>query len=263
MLWARGGGYHHDLQVMPDGTIHVLDRDVHVVTRWNERYPVVEDFVTTLDAEGNVQRRVSLLTSYEISDFSVVLDDVSRRGDFFHANTLQILDGTTAIDGARSSTGSPFTRGGALVSVRQLDAVAIVDLDSQQVVWHLEGLWRRQHQPEPTGDHRLLVFDNKGAGGKARVIEIDVRTQEILWSYPGSGREPLESHVLGSCQRLPNGNTLITESTSGRAIEVTPGGDVVWEFHSPHRAGASDELVANLFELLRLGPDFPTAWAAS
>ena len=67
----------------------------------------------------------------------------------------------------------------------------------------------------------------------------------------------LFSKTLGSCQRLPNGNTLITESENGRALEVTRDKRVVWEFYNPHRAGARGELVAVLFEMLRLPPDFP------
>ena len=69
------------------------------------------------------------------------------------------------------------------------------------------------------------------------------------------------SHFKGAAQRLPNGNTLITESTRGRAVEVTPAGEIVWEFYNPHRAGENGELVANLCELVRLGPEFPTDWA--
>ena len=38
----------------------------------------------------------------------------------------------------------------------------------------------------------------------------------------------------GSAQRLPNGNTLAVESDRGRAIEVTPAGDIVWQFVCPH-----------------------------
>jgi hypothetical protein len=34
----------------------------------------------------------------------------------------------------------------------------------------------------------------------------------------------------------------------------------VWEFVSPYRAGETGELVATLFEVVRLAPDFPTDW---
>ena len=35
-------------------------------------------------------------------------------------------------------------------------------------------------------------------------------------------------------QRLPNGNTLITEGTDGRLIEVTRDHEIVWEYISPY-----------------------------
>jgi hypothetical protein len=57
---------------------------------------------------------------------------------------------------------------------------------------------------------------------------------------------------------LDNGNTLITESCAGRAFEVSRNGTVVWEFFSPHRAGDRGELVAALFDVIRL-PTWP-AW---
>ena len=48
--------------------------------------------------------------------------------------------------------------------------------------------------------------------------------------------------------------------TFGRQVEVTPTGEVVWSFHSPHRAGEQKQLVAALYEVQRLAPDTPMAW---
>jgi hypothetical protein len=42
------------------------------------------------------------------------------------------------------------------------------------------------------------------------------------------------SSYISGVQRLPNGNTLICEGLTGRIFEVTPSGDVVWEYTSPH-----------------------------
>jgi hypothetical protein len=64
------------------------------------------------------------------------------------------------------------------------------------------------------------------------------------------------SATCGTRARLPNGNTLITESDNGRALEVNRGGEVVWEFYNPHRAGKDSELVATLFEMIRLERSF-------
>ena len=52
---------------------------------------------------------------------------------------------------------------------------------------------------------------------------------EVVWQYDQGFYSPFISGV----QRLPNGNTLITEGTSGRLLEVTSDGEVVWEYLNP------------------------------
>jgi len=42
------------------------------------------------------------------------------------------------------------------------------------------------------------------------------------------------SPFISSVQRLPNGNSLITEGSGGRIIEVTADHDIVWEYISPY-----------------------------
>jgi hypothetical protein len=40
-------------------------------------------------------------------------------------------------------------------------------------------------------------------------------------------------------QRLPNGNTLVNEGNFGRFFEVSPEGEVVWEYVNPYFAPAT------------------------
>jgi outer membrane protein assembly factor BamB len=177
---------------------------------------------------------------------------MAPRPDLLHTNTIEILDGRLA------AQCPAFRAGNLLISVLELDTVAVLDPDRGEIVWALTGPWRKQHQPTVVGRGSLLVFDNLGAGpDRSRVLEIDPFTQEVLWRYGGDRATDFFSKTLGTAQRLPNGNTLITESENGRAFEVTPDGSVVWELVSPHRAGEHDELVAVLFEVVRLPPDFP------
>jgi hypothetical protein len=78
------------------------------------------------------------------------------------------------------------------------------------------------------------------------------------------------SRCCGTAQRLPNGNTLITYTGPGRAVEVTPSGRTVWKFENPHSIGVDDDtmnelmedddLIAQLMEVYRLPPDFGAAW---
>ena len=92
----------------------------------------------------------------------------------------------------------------------------------------------------------------------AAVLEFDPLDGVVHWDYTGSDATPLYSSVCGSVQRLPNGNTLITESLSGRAFEVTREGDVVWRWTSPYRVGPNGEGVAVLMELIRIAE--PLDW---
>lgn len=83
--------------------------------------------------------------------------------------------------------------------------------------------------------HSVVPMTSNGWGrGWSRVVELDPLTREIVWEYKAPTPTDFYSEARGSCQRLPNGNTLITNSNSGQVFEVTRDGDIVWEFLSPH-----------------------------
>ena len=106
----------------------------------------------------------------------------------------------------------------------------------------------------------MLLFDNRGRGTASAVLELDPLTGETVWAYEGNPDNGFFTETCGSNQRLPNGNTLISESDSGRAFEVTADKQIVWEYYNPARAGEENELIATLFDVARLAEDFPTGW---
>ena len=62
-----------------------------------------------------------------------------------------------------------------------------------------------------------------------------LRVLDIEWRY--SARDNMTSFFsphMGGAQRLPGGNALICEGNKGCVFEVTPDGDIVREFVSPH-----------------------------
>ena len=65
------------------------------------------------------------------------------------------------------------------------------------------------------------------------------------------------THFTGGAERLPNGNTLITEGASGRLFEVTPANRVVWEYISPFFANGQQGFTNGVFRGHRYGPDHP------
>lgn len=254
LLWRYDGFCHHDLFVEEDGTILVLEREPRFVPDIDPESAVLEDFISVLTPEGKLVSRVSILDALARSDYGALLARIEQPGDILHTNTLEVLDGTL------EETSSAFARGHALVSILMLDAVAVIDLSEERVTWALTGLWHQQHQPTVLPDGRMLVLDNEAGPGVSRVLELDPLTQEIFWTYEGGVDGPFYTSTCGSNQRLPNGNTLITESDAGRAFEVLRDGTIVWEFVNPYRAGDEGELIATLFEVVRLDPDFPTDW---
>ena len=110
------------------------------------------------------------------------------------------------------------------------------------------------------GEGNILVFDNGGWAGYgapnpgasdgtktairdySRVLEFDPVTLEIVWQCTPKEMGfliPLDacrfySPFISSAQRLPNGNTLITEGSDGRLIEVTKEYEIVWEYVCPY-----------------------------
>ena len=112
------------------------------------------------------------------------------------------------------------------------------------------------------GAGNIMVFDNGGGAGfgesnpfapdgrfiverySSRVLEIDPVTMEKVWEYSiqGHGRFHFFSHNVSMAQRLPNGNTLITEGAAGRVFEVTVEGDIVWEYATQYLSRLSRAL---------------------
>jgi len=253
-VWATPCPAHHDLCVTEEGLIYALTWRKGILRRIHGKKKVREDFITVFDAQGKQLRRQSLLVAFENSSFSDFLEPMSDFGHLLHTNTIEVFDGSQAHR-------SPLLRkGNVLVSMRNLHAIAIVDLDLGQVIWAMTGDWLEQHQPTLLDNGRILLFDNCGHQGGSRVIEIDPLTGETHWSYEGNGENGFDSPVLGSCSRLANGNTLITDSVNGRAFEVTPEGEMVWEFYNPSRAAADESLIATLLEVQRIDPATLDDW---
>lgn len=125
------------------------------------------------------------------------------------------------------------------------------------------------------GEGNLLVFDNGGWGGyglpnpaspdglknavrdHSRVLEINPATLEIEWQYTPTEAgflAPLDSYrfyspYISSAQRLPNGNTLVTEGADGRIFEITNEHELVWEYISPYKNKRNSNLVYRAYRV--------------
>jgi hypothetical protein len=138
-------------------------------------------------------------------------------------------------------------RGEVLMSLRTTSGVIAVDRQTGGVTMHIPpSLVSHQHSPVALANGNILVFDNGNFRTGAhvafsRVLEMDPASREVVWSYADDMVNMFYSAFMGNAQRLPNGNTHITESATGRLFEVTPAGQVVWEYVIPWFGEYPDE----------------------
>lgn len=158
---------------------------------------------------------------YEHMDFdSHPLPPTAPRAEYAHGNTI-----------------APTPDGNIIVSWRHNDLIAVIDRVTGKFKWAQQNHdWGGQHDAQILDNGHLMLFANGGnyAGGRfSRVLEIKMESGDIVWSYQGKPRYTFYSPHISGAQRLKTGNTLICEGQWGRIFEVTPEGDIVWEYISP------------------------------
>ena len=253
LVWATANRAHHDARWREDGSVIALTRILHAPP---DAPPLLEDFVAVLDARGREQQRVSVPAALAASPWRHLLDRApTDTSDRLHTNAAFPLDGLP------TDPAGIVGAGRVLLSMRHIDALAVLDLDEARIVWAGTGSYARQHDVALSGRGEMWLFDNRGGpDGTSRALALEPFTDRVIWSYGGTPDRPLSSRVLGAVQALPNGNVLVTESTSGRAIEVTRSGDPVWVYTNPAVTGENDAYIAAIFDMERLPLSTPLPW---
>src|SRR3546814_3441028 len=77
-------------------------------------------------------------------EYRRLLDHISwfNNHDFIHTNTIEYID-------AEKAAVLPFAEEGqVLLSFRDIGTLAVIDLDSEEIVWARRGDWAGQHDPD-------------------------------------------------------------------------------------------------------------------
>lgn len=192
-------------------------------------------------------------------------------GDWIHINSVSRLGKNKWYDHGDNR----FHPDNLIISSRHASFIAIIDYVTGDIIWRIGPRYPLDSEEgknlgEIIGPHHahmipdglpgagnIIVFDNGGLAGYgflgfpnqfrmySRVIEFNPITYEIKQEYINKdGLNHLvrqgEFHrfyspTLCNIQRLPNGNTLVSEGLSGRIFEITPENTVVWEWVTPDR----------------------------
>ena len=241
LVWAYFGTPHDDFELLPAGEIVLLTAETRSQT---EGGPRRDEVLVWLSADGEELRRLSLAECFERSEYGRAWKEWSATEDEpVSASSLQWI-------GHSSGEVAGLSAGNLLVSLRSPSLLAAVDPGAGRVVW----VERRSSPGEaellPSG--RLLLFENGELERRSRLLEIDPASGETAWRYRAAAAEPFFSARFGGGQRLANGNTLIVDGERGRAFELTPDGERVWEYVNPYAAGPASGYRAALIDLERL-----------
>lgn len=268
-IWKYDGFINNDFYVTTAGTIYAVihkiryepvDQADNVLNVPLQKFrepmtPFLEDHIVVLDPDGHEIKAISLYDALERSDYSALLKQIDDdgKGDFFHTNAIEQVQSDVP--------GVPWLKKGyLLLSIRNLNALVVLDPETEQIIYAMGLKTRMQHDVDLLDNGHLMLFDNRGSltsGGYTRVVEMDPVTQEIVWLYEGTPDAPFESSFWGTQQRLANGNILIVKAEEGALVEVTPAGTVVWDYHVPlFQEKDGENYVATVTHAERIAPDY-------
>lgn len=155
-------------------------------------------------------------------------EDTLVNGDILHVNDIEVYEG--------AEDGKLVRRGDILVSMRNINALMLLDPATFRIKALSIGRMLRQHDPDFIGGDQILVFDNNNLAPTrlpddpgSRIVQIDLATGDRTTRFEGSAETQFFSTVLGSQQLLANGNLLVVASMQARAFEVAPDGELLWQ----------------------------------
>ena len=275
---GQESGIHHSVIRMPNGNIMAVTTTEQLKPippgPWEDTDFVAGDSViwwgddmVEWDMAGNEVWRWSVFDYFDLADIdTAIFANAPLRGyhDWTHANAV-FYD---AVDNA------------VYFSFRSLDRITKIDYATKEVIWNM-GLdmvsgevqvgtdlnFRHQHAIESLANRNLMLYDNHNdltpqlsRGIEIALTETDtVPVAEIVWQYVLP--ESLYTASRGDCDRLPNGNTLITAANpraitvNGHILEVTMDSSLVWQLRLGNDGGTS------LFSSERLPGLYPQAFS--
>ena len=221
---------HHTIQRLKSGNtmlLQILDTPKEIMAKVQGGKPNSEDDghmwscgLKEVDLQG---KTVWQWKAYEHMDPEIFkICPLEHRSEWTHGNSIEELD-----------------NGDIMTCFRYPSMVVIIDKKTGDIKWQWgAGEIFHPHNPTQLANGNILVFDNgvhrtDSYMDYSRCVEVNPKTHQIEWEYKGSPATEFYSSVSASCQRLPNGNTMICEATKGRIFEVTKEGELVWEYMVP------------------------------
>jgi hypothetical protein len=196
---------HHDLTAIPGGLATML---------WNK---------SGTDAPCSLVERADATGTFTtvVADMTTVYTSTT-----FHSNAIHYYpsDNTYTVGDRNPNLYVKLSRTGSLIW--QFGGANPKD---QSKFFTGVPTWSVNHGHELLADGTFIFFNNTPNEAWVYKLNTSNMTASKTLTYTASGAT---SNVLGDIQRLPNGNYLVTFSTSGQIHEISPTGTLVAKFTS-------------------------------
>lgn len=250
---ATAAGSKTNIAMLPDHIIEVQPTGLYsgtIVWQWHMWDHLVQDYNSTKSNYGVVADHPELFNINMASatasggwshlngiSYDSTLDQIVFSSHYL--NEIYVIDHSTTTAEAASHSSGKSGKGGDILY--RWGCPSNYGASGTQVfkVVH-SAIWIPDGYP---GGGNIMAFNNRENQGTSMIVEITPPVDSAgtyqrtagtafgpaspVWSYTASD---FYSNHLGGCQRLPNGNTLIVESTSGYIFEVSTSGTRVWEY---------------------------------
>lgn len=236
--WRTQSGPHHSIDVDDDGFIWAPLAATEYTEKRLFPMPFFLDRIGKFDPNTGEQIEVIDLVQslVESGVAGLASSETVETWDVLHVNDIEILKRADA------AAFPMFEAGDILISARQRNVVFVMDGRSHRVKWMRMGASQFQHDPDFEEDGSIVLLDNRrvedvtaengwmGDVGGSRIIALSPAKFEYKTLYESNDQNRFYTPRRGKHQRLANGNRLITETDAGRAFEITPEGDIVWQY---------------------------------
>lgn len=155
------------------------------------------------------------------------------RYDRFHLNSIQVLPPS-----GRGQRDPRFAPDNLLLCLRNASLLLVIDPSDGRIQWSYgPGELDFPHHPTLLPSGRILVFDNGFHRSWSRLVELDPGAPgaqtNVAWDWRAADPPAFHSPTRGAAERLAGGQTLVTDSESGRLFELDPAGRVTWRWLRP------------------------------
>ena len=232
-IWIKPGHFHHSFDLAEDGTVwtwqgigNAYAQEQSIINFKTDTGEIINsiNFITdVLKKSDRTELNFSIPTNFKYKKYDKDFD--KEKDDIFHPNDIEVLKTEKA------PLFPKFKAGDLLLSFRNTNLVAVIDVDTKELKWSMARPWIGQHDPDFGSDGKITVYNNHTDLNQSSIIEIDPKTNKFSDRF-GKGNLKFYSAYMGKHQMLPNGGALIVSPGEGRVIEVDSRGNVAFEFNN-------------------------------